>query len=205
MITGDDFNEFLDKDVQAENLFISECDLKPLKDFYNDMEQDNQTVYLMRFAVTDYMLAEVDLFDPSDYYNWNSTEYGDHYFCEKTIFHNFDVLDFTFKDENDVRVIVPVSSRPINIIGSITPTLNNGPSIFDKLNNAIDQANDIADWLKFIIFAVGLFLIVFIFISPLSKLLDFIFDRSDKRFERRQKRRELRLKKKQLKNNEERK
>lgn len=197
MITSEDFSIVDSSEAQADKLFISEGDLSGIKSFYTEQSLNNQTVYLMRFAVTDYFFADVDVYkEEVTFWKDELTTYeGDHFYFEKTIFHNFDVLDFTFRDEFDNLTTVPVSSRPISVVGTVTPNLvsNNGPSFFDKMNKHIDTIENFALWLKLIIFVVGaiiLFIVIRFIIKLVAPLFNFALSMSDRVFDRKSKRRE---------------
>lgn len=200
MITGDDFKFLSDPEAQANALFVSEGDLVALKTFYGDMSKNKQTVYLMRFAVTDYYFDEVSVYEN----DLNSSiSSGSHYFFEKTIFHNFDILDFTFKNSDGGLTIVPVSSKPITIVGSVTPNLNNQPSFSDKLADGKGAWDGLVGWLKLIILFVGLAVLFFVIskiASPFGKIIKFAAERSDKHYERRQKKRKERREEKEKTN-----
>ena len=106
----------------AEKLFISESDYSDLVSFYADSEKNNCTVYLLRFAVTDYVFSEILVQKPdmgviTDYTYRDSK----HYYFEKTIFSDFDIIDLTFENESNVKVNLPVLASPITIVGTITP------------------------------------------------------------------------------------
>ena len=103
--------------TNAYKLFVSEADYVKLKSFYNSIDKSEYTVYLLRFAVTDYVCGNADV-DPII----GSADYGsDNYYFEKTVFLNFDVLDMSFRDEWNNVVTLPVEAEPIDIIGTITP------------------------------------------------------------------------------------
>ena len=129
------------KDV-SKDLFVCEEDVKALSSYVN--RQDGRTTYLMRFAVTDYYCAKINVTS-----NDGAKYSGTHYYFEKTIFHNFDVLSFTFKDEFGKYTTVPVSSRPITIVGNVTM-------------NPSDVTTEIPTWLKLLILIVGVAVIVLV-------------------------------------------
>lgn len=113
--------------VNADKLFISLNDYYSLRSYFDSVSSDEYTVYLLRFAVTDYVMGEIsvdktgDPFTDEDYYGSNN------YYFEKSIFTDFDVLDMTFRNEKGEFKTLPVNSKPIDIGGSITP----GPSLPD--------------------------------------------------------------------------
>ncbi|MBQ8141065.1 MAG: hypothetical protein IJ038_05155 [Clostridia bacterium] len=191
MITDEYFSDLTTSDAaKAEALFIAEGDYGGLKDFYKASTSDEKTTYLMRFAVTDYYFAEAEVYQSDS----GTEKYsGSHYYFEKTIFHNFDVLEFTFRNAEGEYTKVPVSSKPISIVGEITPNENNGASWWDKLGEAKSKWDELASWLKLLIFLAGGSLVLFVVVKVGGKLLSFIIGRSDKRYERKMQKKDLEL------------
>ena len=134
----------------SKDLFVCEEDVKALSSYVN--RQDGRTTYLMRFAVTDYYCAEINVTS-----NDGAKYSGTHYYFEKTIFHNFDVLSFTFKNEFGKYTTVPVSSRPITIVGNVTM-------------NPSDVTTVIPTWLKLLILIFGVAVIVLVVVFLYSYL-----------------------------------
>ena len=137
----------------------------------------------MRFAVTDYYVDEIDITDN------DGTEYvGEHYYFEKTIFHNFDVLSFTFQNEEGKFTTVPVSSRPIDIVGNITedPDDEFGEQIKDILTRKED-GKTLPNWLRLIVFIGGATIIVLV----ISKLYSYLNKQRNVRLDTKLKRAEL--------------
>lgn len=126
MVTSEDVNLIYSDKKVSDDLFISEGDVDSLRGFYTSSAASGKTTYLMRFAVTDYFCSEVVAFD-SKFPHFLTGAYigekisGNHYFMEKTIFKDFDVINFTFKNPEGGYVTVPASSKPITIVGVITP------------------------------------------------------------------------------------
>ncbi len=147
-----------DEDVSKE-YFICEEDVANFEDFVDS--QEDRTTYLMRFAVTDYYIDSVDVTD-NDFKKYD----GNHYYFEKTIFHNFDVLSFTFKNEEGEYTTVPVSSKPISIVGNITADPDDNGSIID-----LPPVKEWPLWLKILVLALGVVVIVLV-ISWLYKMLN---------------------------------
>ena len=141
----------------SDELFVCAEDVSNLRNFVN--AQDGRTSYLMRFAVTDYYCEEISISNNDfDLYS------GTHHYFEKTIFHNFDVLSFTFQNEEGEFTTVPVSSKPISVVGNITadPDDNNG--------NPVPPPSEWSLWLKLVVLAVGVIVIVLVMTWLYSKL-----------------------------------
>ena len=122
----------------VENYFVSSGDAVKLKAFCKDNIFTNH-VYLMRFEVNPYYCPEVTLVAGEDsltYGPFSSGEKGTGYYFEKAVFHDFDILSFTFKDAKNKVVTVPVSCDPIDIVGSVVP----GPGDMEDPNNPETEA-----------------------------------------------------------------
>ena len=163
----------------ADNLFIMYDDVKPLQTFYDKYGSDNH-IYLMRFDVNPYYATDVTVttnpLDPSD----SDCHYDGVYF-EKVVYHDFDIIEFRFKNSEGEVVKVPVSCNPINIVGGVV-----GPSVKDPNNPNKDvngDGDDSMDWLSKLIkwfkdlkagykilAVVMFFVIIFATIALISKI-----------------------------------
>ncbi len=162
MVDPDEFSAFSTDAAMSKEYFICEEDVDSFENF--TLDQKDRTTYLMRFAVTDYYVDEVDITDN------DGTEYtGTHHYFEKTIFHNFDVLSFTFKNEEGKYTTVPVSSKPISIVGNITEDPDD--ELGERIEDIIDLP-EIPEWLKVLVFLGGSLLIVVVIVWLFSKLND---------------------------------
>lgn len=146
----------------ADKLFVCEGDYSELQTFYTASSVQNKTVYLMRFAVTDYYFAEVDA------RKLNGTRYdsvdGNHYYFEKTIFHNFDVMEFTFRNSKGEYTTVPVSTRPISVVGSIT-TIDKSDGVLKDFTYLFEDSEKAASWMTVIALILGLALVLVLVIK----------------------------------------
>lgn len=108
--------------VVSDSLYISERDYQDFKNFY-EKNKDNSTVYLMRFAVSEYWAARVETREKRGTTlqpNLTGVHDTDSYFAQETCYLNFDILDFEYK-KNDESYIIPVSMSPIDIFPELTP------------------------------------------------------------------------------------
>ena len=154
MIKREDVSKVWSDESISDSLFVSQGDVDSLRSFYRESELAQKTVYLMRFAVTDYYFDDIFI-EENDGKNMD----GDNYYFEKTIFHNFDIMEFTFQNSKGEYTTVPVSTRPISVVGNITP--------IDKPNNDDDNGGgrtfkDLALWVKILVFVAGALLVLFI-------------------------------------------
>ncbi|MBQ9782386.1 MAG: hypothetical protein IJW26_04300, partial [Clostridia bacterium] len=100
--------DFADLSKVGENLLIDE---RFVNDFYtyvnvNLNAEEPKTTCLFRFANTDYFSQELDS--------------ADGYLAQETIFLDFDVIQLDFA-KDDVKIVVPVVSNPIDIVADVTP------------------------------------------------------------------------------------
>lgn len=178
MVDPDEFSAFSTDEAMSKEYFICEEDVDSFENFA--LDQKDRTTYLMRFAVTDYYVDEVDITDN------DGTEYtGTHHYFEKTIFHNFDVLSFTFKSEEGKYTTVPVSSKPISIVGNITEDPDDE---FKEWLDDTDDDNLFPNWLRLVIFIAGAMLILVV----ITKLYGFLNKQRNVRLDTKLKRAELR-------------
>lgn len=131
---------FTDESI-SENLFITVDDVAGLREFYKDMDLNNH-IYLMRFDVNPYYAPEVVVVADKDALTdgpLSEDEKGSGYYFEKAVYHDFDILSFTFKDAKNKVVTVPVSCDPVDIVGSVVP----GPGGIDDPNNPKTEAPNV--------------------------------------------------------------
>lgn len=169
MLSSDDLSAIYLDSVVAENLFMAEGDVDTLRDYVEEAENDEKTTYLMRFAVRDYLFSDVELCDA----NGNEPN-GSHFYFEKTIFHNFDVIEFTFKNSKGEYTKVPVSCRPISIVGNVTVIDPDDADVPSGIGKVVDTALNLATWVKILILLGGLIVILLI-ITFFGKSLGILF------------------------------
>lgn len=113
----------------SENLLVNEAEADALQSFTVSQSEAGNTVYLMRFAVRDYVttkITEAGTVSDGKYNALSSSSLGNSYFFEKTVFESFDILSLTFRNEKNALSIVPVSASPITVSGGIvTPGTDN--------------------------------------------------------------------------------
>lgn len=139
----------------CEGLYIDESDYEEFKAFYDEATESNETVYLFRYAQTEYVNHEVAVYSKGDdgaiikgfgydYVNTNA------YFAEMWVQLDFDIIDVTMT-KNGVDTVIPVVMSPVDLAADATPlviTNEDGP-----------------DWLL-IILAVLLLLLLLVLLWP---------------------------------------
>lgn len=131
-------------------------------------EVKGSTVYLMHFAKTDYFTTSVHCYGSDE--NMQYVPYkGNHYYFERTIFDDFDILEFTFKDEEGKMTKVPVICSPVDITGDLPAANNPGgnPSMgtggSGKGSNELSLWDSLKDWAKVLMIVGGLLVAAFLF------------------------------------------
>lgn len=120
-ITDSDVNGKATQEL-SDSLYISERDAEDFRTFYEDNKKDS-TVYLMRFAVSEYEVEKTTIFHVNKYsgvwaYDMRSQDNG--YFAQTDCYLDFDIIDFEYVKEG-TSYIIPVSMSPIDIFPELTP------------------------------------------------------------------------------------
>ena len=166
-----DFSDkILESNYIGSELYLQWSDYLDLKDYYNDNAFGNH-VYLMRFDVNPYYCSTVTLED--------STK-GTGFYYEKVIYENFDILNFTFQNKSGSLVTVPVSSKPVDLIGSIVSGSNkddNNPNLYpvdDTITAIRDWAFETLGSLNDLSFLIVMVLGLFVFVVIGSLLFNWL-------------------------------
>ena len=112
----------------SETYLVNEAEADGLKKFATSRGAKGENVYLMRFAVRDYevdRLSEVGIKGGGKY---NKVDVGNSYYFEKTVFEDFDILELTFRNEENKLSVVPVSASPIDVTGGIPAPGQSNPN-----------------------------------------------------------------------------
>ena len=144
----------------AQRLFISEADYAEFSNFYN-ANKDENTVYLFRYQVSDYIAQEATLLKENTSIFGNSFKKVDTnaYFFQQTVNLDFDIIDVTFSN-GEKDTVIPVVSNPIDVVPDATPPV-------------YTTTDEEVDWLKLLKITIALILVVvlLIFLWPLVKPL----------------------------------
>lgn len=123
-----------DEDVSGDfgnRLYIAKSDTSAFKEYYDSAKRKNETTFLFRFALTDYMsvlgtsgYCETGFWGNSSFHiNQNDDFFSDDALNSavsyETVFLDFDIIDLGFYNETGKCVVMPVVSSPIDVIGAI--------------------------------------------------------------------------------------
>lgn len=100
--------------VIAGNLLMNVKDVEGFKSYYQNAVANERTVFLFRFAQTDYLSA------PIAYTKGNTTYENKAYAASENVFMDFDIIHLTF-NRDGVYKVIPAVSNPVDIVGDITP------------------------------------------------------------------------------------
>lgn len=99
--------------------YVSISDFPKIIDYATNNE--NSTIYLFRYMVSDYVSQEINIF--KDWILGLGTTAGTNaYFFQQTMNLNFDIIDLTFEKDGKYKVI-PVVSNPVDIVHDATPPI----------------------------------------------------------------------------------
>ena len=109
----------------CKGLYIDESDYEEFKAFYDEATKNEETVYLFRYAQTEYVNHEVAVYSKGDdgaiikgfgydYVNTNA------YFAEMWVQLDFDIIDVTMT-KNGVDTVIPVVMSPVDLAADATP------------------------------------------------------------------------------------
>jgi len=164
VVDPDDVNDGSAEEAAA--LFVHEDDMEGLKDTVESSVFSDCTTYLMRFAVRDYFFSKAQALDHTKVLLPQIS--GDHYYMEKTIFENFDIITLEYENAYGVRTVLPVVCSPIDIYGSITSTIGNK---FPGDNGDGVIPPEAINWLAIVLGVLLVVLFVFLFSKIVTWLL----------------------------------
>lgn len=126
----------------SKNLLINEDDIEDFRYYYSKATLENKTVFLFRFAVTDYHAEDAIIYKIEN--NSLSRIRNQASVVEETVFLSFDIIQLTFNKEG-IYTVIPVVSNPINIISDLTPPVQ--PSF---------------NWLRWVLIALAVIVLIII-------------------------------------------
>ena len=103
--------------VIAGNLLMNVNDVDDFKAYYSNAIQNGETVFVFRFAQTDYLSAPIA-------YTKDGKTYTDKaYVASENVFMDFDIIHLTF-NRDGVYKVIPAVSNPIDVVGDISAPLD---------------------------------------------------------------------------------
>ena len=111
----------------AARLLVAEEDVPDIKNYISTSLNQNQTVVLFRFAITEYYAASMKIGKYSNHSLHWQKDVGDGFYAEENVFLNFDIMTLGFYNGEKMSII-PVVSSPIDIISDVV-----GPKLPDLL------------------------------------------------------------------------
>lgn len=117
VITDDDVRDDMSPKELSNSLYISERDAADFEAFYK-YNKNNSTIYLMRFAVSEYWAQPTDEYKKEGQAFYSKK--GEGYFAQETCYLDFDIIDFEYV-KDDETFVIPVSMSPIDIFPELTP------------------------------------------------------------------------------------
>ncbi|MBQ7294265.1 MAG: hypothetical protein IJW79_11065, partial [Clostridia bacterium] len=139
-------------------LLVSNADVSGLKSFYNDAENNNEVVYLLRYGLSD---SYYNLMLAGDVNNKSCSVL----FVQQDVYLDFDIIQFTFGNEENITVIpvVSTSTDGFTDVENTTPDHNVGP-VVEFGHFIIDVASGIGSGLKFLWSGVDFLFSIFDFL-----------------------------------------
>ena len=124
---SDSVLEYTDEAISSE-LLISQNDVSAFRRSVKDAKSNDETVYVFRYMVSDYISQEATLLKKGTTLGIEEWKKADTnaYFFQETVNLNFDIIDIGFGDEGN-EVIVPVVANPTDNVGEGTPPINTTP------------------------------------------------------------------------------
>ena len=156
--------EELRSDDLSNTLLIAPADVEDFKEYCDDQMSQNKTVFLFRFAVSEY--AEDSGYAILEYTSEIRAENHMNYTTElsarqEMVYLGFDIISLTFQGDEGELAVLPVVADPTDIIHDSEGI----DEIIDHVNN------DAVPWWVYLIVATALLLILFLLRLILVKLL----------------------------------
>lgn len=154
-----DISRMADEAV-AEYYFIDESFVPQFKEYYNSVKDDS-TIFILRYAATDYYAQDCTIRYPTD--DRMLTRPVDDYpvngeIRQETVFLDFEVLTLGFENEEGVMTVIPAVCSPVDHFTAMTPSLE----------------PEFSDWWKILLGILALILILVIFAPILPLVIQFI-------------------------------
>ncbi len=151
----------------SETFKVTEADAEELKSFV--LKDGNDYTYVMHFAVRECesdKITDAGTLNRKAWFNHfdKIKDIGNSYYFEKTVFEDFDILELTFRDEENKMSVVPVSASPIDVTGGIPSPGADNPNEKPKADNPTDWwtlFNSLETWIK-VVAVLAVFVLLFL-------------------------------------------
>ena len=107
-----------DAETDCNHLYIGKQDYTEFKRYYDNNKSDN-TIYLLRYQVSDYISQEAELWEYNGFFKIDTNSY----FFQETVNLDFDIIDVTFST-GEKETVIPVVMSPIDVIPDATPPVH---------------------------------------------------------------------------------
>jgi hypothetical protein len=109
----------------SNDLYVGKSDVNDMKEFVNVAEDNNETAFLFRYALSDYYSVPlyIQKNNPTDL----NTISNSAYMAQQTVYLDFQIIHLTFQKEGKYYVI-PVVNAPTDAIGGYNPPSYNSDS-----------------------------------------------------------------------------
>ncbi len=108
----------------SNRLYVAECDVVDLINFYNASSRADKSVYILRYKQSQTKVEEATLFQPTDTLLtigefWEKVD-TNAYFWQQSVDLNFDIINVELMN-NGVSTIIPVVADPTDIVHDVPP------------------------------------------------------------------------------------
>ena len=140
----------------SDRYLVAIDDVNSVKSAYQTAVDNDCTLFLFRFDVSDYYTCETDIYkcDPAFIDNYKEVD-GSALVCMQSYYDDFQIISLTFKKDG-VETIIPVADTPDDFIGDITTPSDTGADVKTP-------------WGALIGLLLGM-VFVFIFRKPISRI-----------------------------------
>ena len=173
-------NYDISRSTWCDTSLVHEDEAADFKAYYETSKANDETMYLLRFAVRNYYAAPAVV----EKHNWTDPMDEHAVYAQGTGFKNFNVISLTFrKGANDFLVLV--NSEPQDIVSGVTPPVEPNPIIkppsfnidFPDLSGAFQK-------IGIILGVIALLVVILIVSKPIGALLGLIPKRKEREKDR---------------------
>ena len=157
----------------SKRLLVGESEVEDIKAKYAASLLNDESLYIFRFAVTDYYSNFLNVYSRVPFEEWFPLDI-DAYRTYQTVFLNFDIIEFTFFKEGNYYVI-PAVSDPIDIVSTISPPRTFDFDIWELISAVVGVIAVIAAIVAIVFLFDPILAFLVRFFKGLFKLLKLLF------------------------------